>query len=190
MTLPSFDPNTHDPTTNAPFGIDYAHYKAHIGDAYYVTYGVPSLGAMTTPDDMITISFTTANTTKWMHFTFEARGTSGWRIRLIRTSTGGGATPTGNLSIFNNNENSSNTSGAIALDTTVNKMSYDATLLTGGVSLIDDYLEGGKYQSSSPSGPRDEIILKQNTLYQVSLYGVDLDPGTLKLKWYEHSSNG
>lgn len=34
---------------------------------------------------------------------------------------------------------------------------------------------------------RDEIVLKQNTKYQLSLYGTDADPATLMMDWYEHT---
>ena len=70
------------------------------------------------------------------------------------------------------------------------KLSYDASLALGGTTLIDEYIPGGAgpFSSAAQIGGRDEIILKQNTNYQVSVFGTDTDPGTLHLAWYEHTN--
>lgn len=165
--------------------IDFPHAKTHEGNAYYVSYSVPSLGAMTTPDDTITITFTTP-ATGFIHFTFSAYGSAGWRLRLIEAPTGGAATPTGQLAILNHNRASSNTS-TVSNGTTAGQVNYDATLATGGTMLWDQYLEGsgGPLVGGTSVSNRNEVILKQNTVYQISLYGVDTNPATLYLDWYE-----
>ena len=131
-----------DSSTRSLVTVNYEDNKIHEGDDFFLTYSVASLGAMTLPDDMITLTFTTPDTTKWGHFKFKIVGTAGWRIRLIEAPTGGGATPTGSLSILNSNRNSSVTSGFLDVAGTpvVNKISYDATLATGGITLLDEYL--------------------------------------------------
>lgn len=180
-----------DGNTNALRVISHPHHEIHGGSAYFVVYSVPSLGVMATPDDMITLTWTTPNTAKWGHFQFACKGTSGWRVRLIEAPTGGAENQTGQLPIYNNERNSGNTSGFIALDSTSGEVSYDATLATGGNTLIDQYIEGSTGFFSSSSGDaasREEIILKQNTKYQVSLYGTDGDPATIKMAWYEHTN--
>ena len=183
--------NQIDSTTHAITTIGYPHHEAHAGKRFYVQYSVPSLGAMTTPNDMITLDFTTPNTTKWSHFTFLCKGSSGWRVRVIEAPTGGAASPTGQLSILNHNRNSANTS-VITDGSTAGQVNYDSTLATGGTTLWDDYIEGSTTGASGDgaSANRDELILKQNTKYQVSLYGTDTEAGSIYIDWYEHTNKG
>jgi len=178
-----------DPTTWVLAMIDYAHYETHGGSRFFRNYSVASLGAMTTPTDMITLTWTTPDTAKWEHFTFYAIGTGGWRTRLIEAPTGGGASPTGKFAMLNHQRNSPKVSTCIALDGTAGSISYDATLVTGGTTLWDEYMPGGsKISGIAVGSDRDEIVLKQNTKYQLSLFGTDTDPATLHLDWYEHTN--
>jgi len=151
-------------------------------------YSVVSLGAMETPTDMITLDFTTPNTAKWGHFSFWAAGSADWRLRLIEAPSGGAESPTGQLSILNFNRNSSKSS-TFTDGSTAAQVNYDSTLATGGTTLWDQYLEGagGPMAGGSSTGSRDEKILKQNTKYQLSLYGTDTDPATMYVDWYEHT---
>lgn len=178
-----------DYSTGALDVIEYAHHEVHAGSYFYVMYSVVDLGAMTTPDDAITLSWKTSDTRKWGHFEFWAKGSADWRLRLIEAPTGGAATPTGTKDIINKNRNSSKSSTFMDLSSVPQVVSYDATLATGGVTLWDEYLEGsgGPQSGGSSSATRQEIILKQNTQYQVSLYGTAADPATLFIGWYEHA---
>lgn len=181
-----------DAITRGAIWISEPHHEIHEGGRFYVIYSVASLGDMTTPDDMITLTFTTPNTTKWSHFQFNAFGTAGWRLRFIEAPSGGAESPTGSLTVLNHNRNSSNTSVLkdVAETPALNKISYDATLATGGTTLWDQYLEGsgGPLASGTSSNDRDERVLKQNTTYQVSFFGTDTNPATLHLDWYEHTN--
>jgi hypothetical protein len=177
-----------DATTLAMLMMSYPHAELHGGNRYYVCYSVLSLGAMTTPDDAITLTFTTPDTLKWSHFTFLASGTGGWRLQLIEAPTGAGITPTGKMPALNRQRNSAKTSGVLALDSAPGEISYDATLVTGGLSLWSEYLAGGNKLAGMIGSGREEIILKQNTKYQLSLTGGDTDPGTLYTDWYEHTN--
>jgi hypothetical protein len=168
--------------------IDYVHHEAHDGKRFYVTYSVASLGAMETPADMITLTWTTPNTTEWEHFTFWAAGSSGARVRLIEAPTGGAEDQTEQLAVLNHNRNSDNASSAIALDSTAGEVSYDATLATGGITLWDEYISGGKQVGDTVGSDRDEIVLKQNTKYQLSIYDTGNNVGTLHIDWYEHTN--
>lgn len=178
-----------DSTTNALNTIAYAHHEAHEGNRFFVQYSVADLGAMTTPNDMITLTFTTPDTAKWGHFIFTATGSSGWLVRLIEAPTGGAATPTGVLLILNKNRNSSKKS-TVSDGTTAGQVSYDATLATGGTTLWNGYIEGSTsgITGTGFSGKRDEIILKQNTQYQLSIFGTDAEAATLYIDWYEHTN--
>ncbi len=176
-----------DASTNSAQTVSYPHHETHAGSRYYLTYSVESLGAMTTPADMITLTWTTPDTTKWEHFTFWAKGTGGWRLRLIEAPSGGAESQTEQLVMLNKNRNSDNVATCIALDSTAGEVSYDATLATGGTSLWDEYIVGGSKTSGNVGEDRDEIVMKQNTKYQLSLYGTDTDPATLHVDWYEHT---
>lgn len=169
--------------------IAYPHHEIHGGSSFFVCYSVISLGAMTSPNDTITLDFTTPNTTKWMHWIFAAKGTSGWRVRLIEAPSGGAASPTGQLSIFNRDRNSPTTS-TITDGATAGQVNYDSTLATGGTTLWDEYIYGSTSGQTgfAATSERDEIILKQNTKYQLSLFGTDTDPATLCFSHYEHTN--
>ena len=180
-----------DRATEAVLSISHAHHEIHHGEDFFVLYSIASLGAATSPDDMATLTFTTPDTTRWGHFVFRVTGSGGWRIRLIEGSTGGGATPTGSLDILNSNRNSSTASTFldVAGSPAVAKVSYDATLLTGGLTIWDEYLAGssGPLTGGEAGGHTEEIILKQDTTYQLSVFGVDTDPMSMRIGWYEHT---
>jgi len=183
-----------DASSSALMAIDFPHHEIHEGDHYFVIYSVADLGAATTPNDMMTLSWTTPNTTTWMHFAFEAHGTAGWRVRLIENSTTGGTTgATGRVAALNSNRNSANTSTIISDGDSgvAGYVGYDATLALGGTTLVDGYIEGGAgpFASGTQVGVREEIVLKQNTNYQLSLFGTDNNPGSLYMSWYEHADD-
>jgi hypothetical protein len=140
---------------------------------------------MTTPDDMITLTWTTPDTTAWEHFTFWGEGISGARVRLIEAPSGGAESQTEQFPVLNHNRNSDRIASCIALDSTVGEVSYDATLATGGTSLWDQYVAGGKQAGGQSGSDRDEIILKQNTKYQLSIFDAGNNPATLHIDWYE-----
>lgn len=178
-----------DPATQALYTVDYPHGEKHEGNYFYVINSVVSLGAMTTPDDAITITFKTPDTDKWGHMIISAEGTAGWLFKIVEAYTGGAASATGTLSCVNFNRNSTNVS-VMSNGTTAGVMNYDATLATGGTTLVSKYLTGNTIGISASSGTetRGEIILKKNTNYQVSLYGTDTNPATIELEWYEHTN--
>ena len=172
-----------DKTTNAVTTVDYAHKETHSGSRYYVQYGVTSLGAMT--GDIISLNFTTDDSDKWDHFVFTAAGSSGFRVRLIEAYTGGGASATGTKPILNKCRNHQ-----ISKPAKTGAVSYDATLATGGTTLWDEFIPGSTslVVGSGTSGKRDEIILKQNTKYQLSIYGTATEAALLYIDWYEHTN--
>ena len=180
-----------DTSTRAQNFITYPHHEAHDGNRYYINYGVESLGAMAAPDDMITLTWTTPNTTSWEHFTFYVEGTGGWRVRLIEAPTGGATDQTEQFVFLNVNRNSENVSSAIALYSTAGEASYDATLATGGTALFDDWIKGSFKLSGSTGLGRDELILKQNSIYQRTfISGADNNIIQFRASWYEHTNGG
>ena len=169
-----------DAATNAVNTLTYSHHEVHEGNHFYVLYSVPSLGAMTTPDDMIQLHFATPDTTKWLHMIFHAKSGGAARFRITEAPSGGLATPTGTLTIFNKNRNSSNTSGLASV-------SYDGTAASGGTLLADEYVGEGRTGAGESRGAQ-EWILKQNTTYAVSLYDTTAITASIVLDWYEHTS--
>jgi len=178
-----------DSTTKAIAVLDVANKKINDEKRWFVMYSVADLGTMTTPDDTITIDFTTPTeaSLEKLRFTFLAKGTAGWRVRLIEAPTGGAATPTGQLTILNHDRNSTNTS-LVTDGSTANQVNYDSTLATGGVTLWDEYLgvaTGPFYSGNVPA--INQFRLKYNTKYQLSLYGTDNDPATIAIDFYDEN---
>jgi len=183
----NYEPLRIDRTTHTLQVIDYAHHEIHSGSNFYVVYSVASLGAMETPDDMITLDFTTGVNPPFPHLVFSCNGSAEWRLRFIEAGTGGMADPTGQLTVLNHRRDSSKTSTVVG--SAAGNVNYDSTLATGGVTLWDQYLEGsgGPKAGGTSSSVRNELILKRNTRYQLSLYVTDASPATLYMDWYEHT---
>ncbi len=181
-----------DAATHAIEIIDHEHHDVHAGTHYNVQYSVADLGVAATPDDMMTLTWTTPDTTLWLHMTVAAVSSSGARFRLIEGGSGGGENPTGIITSYNSHRNSDNTSTIINIESSpgVGSVSYDATLVTGGSSLIDIFIgadgKGNSFAAGSDRG-QNEWILKQNTQYQVSIFEIDNVPGTLQMSYYEHT---
>lgn len=177
------DKSNIDSITSAVKIVTHEHHEVHNGSHFNLQYSVLSLGVASSPDDMMTLTFTTPNTTRWLHMTIAAISSSGARFRFIEGGTGGGTSPTGALTPCNSNRNSTHQSGV--------NVSYDATLVTGGTSCVDIYIgadgQGNSFAAGSDRG-QQEWVLKQNTQYQLSIYEADNVPGTLQMSWYEHIS--
>jgi hypothetical protein len=116
---------------------------------------------------------------------------SGARLTLYEGKTGGGATPTGTLQTYNSNRNSTSLSTITDVaGANVTKVSYDATVFTGGTTLFDIYMGADGVGQTSVGGGHSsgqEYILKQNTAYQIALVETDTVPATITLSWYEHT---
>ncbi len=169
-----------------------SHHEVHEGDHYNLSYSVADIGVMATPADVISLSFTTPNTTKLLHMIISAICSSGAQLQFIEGKTGGGATPTGVIASNNSHRGSSNTSTILDVaGGNVGSVSYDATVFTGGTSLVDEYIGAdglGNSFAAGDSRSEQEWVLAANTLYQVSLTEAGNVPATLQLAWYEHIS--
>lgn len=188
----SYHPALHaDGITKALIGIDYPHHEIHGGSHYTVTYGVADIGAATTPNDAITLTFSTPNTTTWAHMVVGFNAVGG-ALCTIREGGSGGASPTGAVTCWNNNRNSSNTSGLLDISSTAGQMSYDAGLDTGGNLLVNEYISGATTNQNKAgggaAGARFEWVLKQNTRYQIACVSTATVAASLVLQWYEHTN--
>ena len=171
-------PSRIDQTTDASSIVDYEHKEVHTGDAFYVT-GSAEIDAT----QLISHRFTTPNTAEWMHFYFvvEAQGSVTVQIiegisNLIESSTG----------IYNRNRNYSD-----ALATMTHEV-YNNTAGTGG-TVIWAWTSGGAIGATarSPGVTRQsgEIVLKQNTKYEVKITSnVNDNTITAYVTWYEHTN--
>ena len=179
-----------DPSTHALVTIGYAHYEAHNGSSYFIYYSVDNIGGLTTPNDTMTLSFTTP-ATPYYHMTFHGISGSAAQLQFIEGKTGGGTDPTGVLPVYNHNRNSTNTSSITDVaGANVGNVSYDALVFTGGTTLVNDYIgtddnpvsqTGGSHRSGT------ELILKASTAYQLVLVDTATVPATLAMSWYEHT---
>jgi len=179
-----------DASTHTLQVIDYPHHEIHGGSGFFVCNSTPDIGAQTTPADVLSLTFTTPDTTKWAHMLFEFLGGPG-ALCGIREAGTGGASPTGAIVCANRNRNSGTTSVLSDLNPTAGQISYDATLDTGGTA-FEFYLpgSGGTPAAGSPGtmgGGRAELILKQNTRYQVYMQDTANVAASIILDWYEHT---
>lgn len=182
-----------DDVTNALHVIDHPHHEIHEGDSYSVMHSVADIGAATSPDDAVTLTFTTPDTAKWAHMVVQFKG-AGTALCRIREGGTGGASPTGRKAAINSNRNSSNTSGLIDIEAepAAGGVSYDATLDTGGTLLVDEYLAGAvtnQGKVGAEGGERHEFILKQNTRYQISIVLAEAVAAGIVAYWYEHTNS-
>ena len=156
--------------------IDGAHHEIHEGDAYNVTYNVENIGAMTTPDDMIQISWRTPNKKKHMHMVIYASCSAAALYKFTEGWNGAGVSPTGALVAYNRNRNFQNDSVTF---------NYDATAVTGGVLLEQQTITAGKF-GVGESRAGQEWVLRPNRNYAVSLYLNGAGIATLDLNYYYH----
>jgi len=167
-----------DKTTDAVNGIDYAHHEIHSGSHYFIT-NATILGS----GDTLKFIVTTPNTTKWAHLIFEVGSSAQADFRIIEnvTSTAGDT-----ASIYNNNRNSSNTSGLI-----IESAPASVTFINAD-TLETRYLGSGTNPSRSNIGQgsrEDELILKQNTKYFIEIIsGAASNRIEYNAKWYEHTN--
>jgi len=165
-----------DQTTDASAVVDYEHKEVHTGDAFYVTE-VDDLD----DTEITSHRFYPPNTLEWMHFYFiiEAQAACLIEIRegitdVLEASSG----------IFNRNRNFSD-----ALTTMGHERQLAAA--TAGTVIWSWYSGGATGRARSPALSRQsgEIILKQNTKYEVRVTSA-ADDNTVScyFTWYEHTN--
>lgn len=178
-----------DASTHTVVIMPYPHHEIHEGSHFTVTHTVADIGAATTPNDAITLTFTTPNTTKWSHMTAQFEGVGG-ALCTIREGGSGGASPTGTLTCINNNRNSATTSTLLNMSSVAGSMSYDAGLDTGGTLLFNVYISGAstnQNKTGDTATNRHEWVLKQNTRYQIAQVCTANVAASIILTWYEHT---
>jgi hypothetical protein len=177
-----------DAATDALAMIDYEHHEIHAGDSFKADINTNDLDDEG-DEDALHISFTTANTTKWMHLVVEAVATGAADLSITEAPTGG-VGGGDDLTIFNKDRNSSTISGAISTgSSTVNKMTQDASAPTGGTEIHHWKFGTGKNKVGGSARSIEEFILKQNTKYSFRMTSGTADiVAQLTLHWYEHQN--
>ena len=169
-----------DYPTHVLMGIDYVHHEIHVGSNYeivnYVDLAI---------NNVFDIRITTPNTTKWAHFfyNFETKSETLWYLyrNAVISTAGTAVTP------INSNHNSSNTS-ALVFNTIANAtlVLADADTDVSGASTIWTGISG----DGKEGGEKDhehEIILKQNTIYDIRFIATAAGYVNYHLNWYEHT---
>lgn len=175
-----------DGNTDAVKTITYPHHEIHAGNSFKVDINTNDLDDEG-DEDALHISFTTPNTTKWMHLVVEATATGAADLSITEAPTGG-VGGGDDLTIFNRDRNSSTVSGAISTgSSTANKMTQDASAPTGGTEIHHWKFGTGKNKIGGSVRSIEEFILKQNTKYSFRLSSsTDAIIAQLTLHWYEH----
>jgi len=173
-----------DKTTGALITVTYAHHEVHDGSSYRASHSAAG-GSGT----KATVSFTTPDTSKWLHVALTARS----NVEAIYT-LGEGATITGSsgsdYAPRNRNRNSSNTSGVSG----AGSAGGAGNCTTGGaVTDFGTVLEILHFGSGVKVGGEQrgtaEWILKPNTVYAAEVESQAASSEvSIDLDWYEHSN--
>jgi hypothetical protein len=150
------------------------HHEVHEGKYYEVEYSVASIGALTTTDDTMQISWTSPSGPAQMNLVMNATCGATALFLFTEAPTGGDATASGTLVGRNKNR--------YFPDSTI-VFSYDGTEVSGGTVLETEYLSGGKFGAGETRSSQ-EWILRPSTKYAVSLLLNAAEPATIALGWY------
>lgn len=184
-----------DTATDAVLAIEYEHHEIHGGSSY----GTSITQMVSDTNDRTIIAFTTPNTTKWLHVTFEFVATDlaqvwVWENPTVTDNTG---TP---QTVINHNRNSCNVTSII--DTSQNpdvagQATYfnetTASNVSGGTSLFTMIIGTGNKNNTGGGETRGEreFILKQNENYAFEVKSLNANDNyhSVLLNWYEHTNH-
>ena len=169
-----------DKSTRAITTIEYEHHEIHGGSHYFIDTVVSR-----NINHVFDIQWTTPNTTKEAHFTFDVitSGQTSWYAYegAVIAVPGSAVTP------FNSDRNSLKTStqtialhtaATVALATAITETSA-ATLFASGVI--------GAGRTGGFVGRDREIILRQNTIYCFRVVATAAADIGFVVNWYEHT---
>ena len=170
-----------DASTEALMIVDYEHHEIHSG-SHFIINEVYDLSI----NNVIDIRITTPDTTKWAHTLIEFDTGSEyefWLYEVAVISTAGTAfTP------INSNRNSAKAS-TLAIDIITNTSLANAnadTDISGATIIWHGKVGAGRTQGGGGGG-RNEIILKQNTIYSFRAEAVAAGYIHGEMHWYEHT---
>ncbi len=170
--------------------LTYDHHELHDGNMFSCHY----VQEVSDTNDRTIIALKTPNTTKEVHIIAHVAATAAADFLFYEAPTIAAAVGT-NLTIYNRNRNSSNTSTVLSTkDATVNKATYfsetDMGQVSGGTELYHEHIgagKTGKAVSGSSRGVNEWVLLK-NTIYSFELKSEDVNDNVhhVELVWYEH----
>ena len=160
--------------------VDYEHHEIHGGSHYFVedVADIPI-------NNVFDVQWTTPNTTKWAHFTFElnCEAETEWYIYEGATIV----TPGTAITPVNNNRNSSNTSAAtIASIANADVADANADTATAAAAQLAHGIVGAG-RNGGVIGRNREIMLKQNTTYCMRAVAKAAGYVNFLMTWYEHT---
>lgn len=171
-----------DSSTGAVNIVDYEHHEIHGGSHYFIE-DVADIAI----SNVFDVQWTTPDTAKWEHFTFElnCESETEWYIYEGATINVSGSimTPT------NNNRNSVNVSSAsIAsiLNTSVGNADSD-TATASALEIAHGRIGAGR--NGGVIVREREIVLKQNTVYCMRAVATAAGYVNFYMGWYEHTND-
>lgn len=172
-----------DPSTHGLLVMQYDHHEIHEGEHYFMDE-VFDLAINNVAD----IRVTTPNTTKWAHMLINFDTEVEYEYYLYEGVT---ITVAGTAYVpRNSNRNSGNASG-LAIDYITNASVANANADTGvgaATALYHDLIGSGSKLAGSAGAERAEIILKQNTIYDMRLIANAAGYINAHMAWYEHTA--
>jgi len=164
-----------DGSTNSLQVVSYDHHEIHTGDHYFIKTWVEDTGAS---GNATFFAFTTPDSTKWIHAKALIAPDVDFTITIYEDGDITGGTP---IPAINNNRNSSNTAGLVAVGSpTVNAKGRAIWAARNG---------GGRNAVGVAPAIGYEIIAKQNSTYIFELIKNTTADGVLDIDffWYEHT---
>ena len=173
IVVTTTDISSLDAATYALNVIEYEHHEIHAGSHYNVC-GYTTLGN----EAVLNFTVVTPNTTKWTHMSFDITGTGALSVQTFEGATVD--TPGSAVTAYNNDRNSSNTSGLTIR--TGDTFTDDGTQIWGAY--------GGALKTAGFIGRDREIILKQNTTYIFRITNALAQDNVVSYcgEWYEHTN--
>ncbi len=179
-----------DASTNKQIVIDYGHHELHDGNSFSCHYAQD----VTDTNDRSVIAFTTP-ADKDMHMLVLVSASAAADFFILEGATGTtiGAT---DLTVYNRDRNSTNTSLVTSIDGTLGSVSYYSlttdTAITGGTELYHEHIGAGRQGQAVSGASRvsSEWILKKSTVYDIELKSLDANDNShhVECTWYEHTN--
>ena len=171
-----------DASTEAQMIVDYEHHEIHSG-SHFIMNDAFDLSI----NNVLDIRITTPNTTKWPHALLEFDTETEYEYWLYETVTidtvGTAFTP------INSNRNSA-TASTVAIDVITNTSLANANADTGvGGATVIWHGFAGSGREGGGGGGRNELILKQNTIYGFRAEAKAAGWIHGELHWYEHTDS-
>lgn len=167
-----------DDSTFSTQTIEYEHHEIHEGSHYFVA-GFDTVDS----GNSLTFCVDTPNTSKWTHINYSVEGTSRTEFYVYEGGDYSGGAP---VMAYNNNRNSTNTTGMAISGGCVVNTSSGTRLIASSKGL------GGATPSkgtiTAVQSRNREIILKSGTSYMFEIKSVD-DGNIIdyEAEWYEHT---